>query len=29
MLKFAFIKNDGKNMLMLTIDFFQVCSAGA
>ena len=29
MLKFAFIKNDAKSMLLLTIYFFQVCSAGA
>ena len=29
MLKFTFTKNDGKNMLLLTIYFFQVCSAGA
>ena len=29
MLKFTFIKNDAKSMLLLTIYFFQVCSAGA
>ena len=29
MLKFVFIKNDAQNMLLLTIYFFQVCSAGA
>ena len=29
MLKFIFIKNDAKSMLLLTINFFQVCSAGA
>ena len=27
MLKFTFIKNDAKNMLLLTIYFLQVCSA--
>ena len=29
MFKFTFIKNDAKSMLLLTIYFFQVCSAGA
>ena len=29
MLKFAFIKNDDKSMLLLNIYFFQVCSASA
>ena len=29
MLKFNFIKNDVKSMLLMTIYFFQVCSAGA
>ena len=28
-LKFTFIKNDAKNMLLLTIYFFQVYSASA
>ena len=28
-LKFTFIKDDTKSMLLLTIYFFQVCSAGA
>ena len=27
MLKFTFIKNDAKSMLLLTIYLFQVCSA--
>ena len=29
MLKFNFIKNDAKNILFLTIYFFQVCVASA
>ena len=29
MLKFIVIKNDAKSILLLTINFFQVCSAGA
>ena len=29
MLKFTFVKNDAKNMPLLTIHFFQVCSASA
>ena len=29
MLKFTFTKNDVKSILLLTVYFFQVCSAGA
>ena len=29
MLQFTFIKNDSKSILLLTVYFFQVCSAGA
>ena len=29
MLKFTLIKNDAKNILLLTVYFFKVCSAGA
>ena len=29
MQKFAFVKNDTKNMLLLTAYFFQVCSRSA
>ena len=28
MLKFTFIKNDAKNILLLTVYFFKFCSAG-
>ena len=29
MVKFNFINNDAKSMFLMTIYFFQVCSAGA